>query len=57
MFELHQVQITRNNIKVREIGFLDNVRDWNGIIIPDRIIERPAIKQIKLRLELKKFAG
>ena len=50
MLELHQFQIARDQVEVRDIGLADDSADRLWVVIADRVIERAAICQIKLGL-------
>ena len=50
VLELHQFEIARNQIEVRDICLADHLGDRNRVFITDRIVERAAVQQVKLRL-------
>jgi len=47
VFELHEFQIARDQVEVRDIGLADNRADRLGVVIADGIIERAAIFQVE----------
>ena len=50
VLELHEFEVSGNQIQVWDVGLADDLGDRNRIFVADRIVERAAVKQVKFRL-------
>mgnify|MGYP007112884679 CR=1 FL=1 len=50
MFELHEFEVSGDQVESANVGLAYHVRDWNRIVVTDCIVKRPTVHEVKLRL-------